>query len=58
MNEKIKIDREKFTTTLSQKHKKRLTILTAFFGEKGKNALLEKLIDEKWECFKNAMENQ
>lgn len=50
--------KEKFTTTLSTEHKKRLGILTAYYDKHGKNELLELLIDEKWRCYLDEMENQ
>ena len=51
-------ERTKFTTTLTNKHKKRLAILTAFYDKRGKNDLLEYLIDEKWKCYENEMGNK
>lgn len=53
-----KNEREKFTTTLSKEHKKRLAILTAHYEKNGKNELLEQLIDEKWKCYKDEMGNK
>ena len=55
---KVNIKRVKFTTTLTKEHIKRMAILTAHYEKSGKNALLETLIDEKWECYINEMGNK
>ncbi len=47
--------REKFTTTLSKEHKRRLSILTAIEGLDGNNAWIEKQIDIKWEQLKGEL---
>ena len=48
-------ERIKFTSTLTNEHKKKLAILTAHYEKSGKNEMLEQLIDEKWKCYKNEM---
>jgi hypothetical protein len=55
---KANIVRTKFTTTLTNEHKKKLAILTAYYEKNGKNDLLEQLIDEKWKCYENEMGNK
>lgn len=58
MKESNNEDREKFTTTLTRKHKVRLAILAAYFEKSGKNTMIEDLIDEKWEWYQNEMANK
>jgi hypothetical protein len=50
--------RTKFTTTLTNEHKRRLGILTAHNNKNGKNELLELLIDKEWKCYLNEMGNK
>lgn len=49
--------REKFTTTLTQEHKRRLAVLSANDGL-DRNEWIEKLVDIEWGKFINGMGNE
>lgn len=49
--------REKFTTTLSQEHKRKLAVLSANDGL-DRNEWIEKIVDIEWGKFINGMETE
>lgn len=44
-----KTTRERFNTTLSPEHRRKLMVLAANNGLKKENYMVEKLIDQEWE---------
>lgn len=51
--------RERFNTTLTTEHRKKLLVLMAEQGFKAENHMIEKLIDDEWKRrYENDMENE
>lgn len=51
--------RERFNTTLTAEHRKKLLVLMAEQGLKAENHMIEKLIDDEWKRrYEHDMENK